>query len=433
MLFLLVEYQTIDMKLRLFLSTFAAMLSAALFTAPADACTSVIVASKASTLGRPVMYKHRDTDELNNRIEYFKGPSYTFIGLVNSPSKGGEVWTGTNSAGFSIMNTASYNIKDDRVPDSRMDREGVLMYKALGTCADLADFERMLDTYKRPMGVEANFGVIDAKGGAAYYEVNNHSWVKYDVNDTPEGYMVVTNFSRSGREKDVQGYERYLTATDIMAEKYATAVDGKMDIDHLDFFWNFSRSYRHHILGVDYVKNLQSMKESGLTSGVVPDQDFIPRRITSASIVIEGVRPGTDPCKTVMWTILGYPACSVAVPLLVGDSDMLPSYVKRSGNNSHSVLCDSAMSIKKKYVFPYSRSNGNRYLDLNPVLVPSAEKDCLLNLAEAAELVIEREWTEICDAWFSGNGDFEEFKSAYLSVSEKWFDIYTTNFQPYLQ
>ena len=99
------------------------------------ACTSVIVSSRATANGRPLMFKNRDTGELNNRIEYFKGKKFDFIGLVNSPSEGGEVWTGTNEAGFSIMNTASYNIKDDDVPDSQMDREGIIMYEASESAA----------------------------------------------------------------------------------------------------------------------------------------------------------------------------------------------------------------------------------------------------------------------------------------------------------
>ena len=141
------------------------------------------------------MLKHRDTGELNNRMQWFNGPSFNFIGLVNSSSKGGEVWAGHNSAGFCIMNTAAYDFKDDDVSADLMDKEGILMFEALGKCADLADFERMLDSLPKPWGVEANFGIIDAKGGAAYYEINNHSYKRYDVSEEPQGYMVVTNFT----------------------------------------------------------------------------------------------------------------------------------------------------------------------------------------------------------------------------------------------
>ena len=109
------------------------------------ACTSVIISASKTASGRPLMLKNRDTGNLENRIEYFQGAIYNFIGLVNSDSEGGEVWAGTNSAGFCIMNTASYNLKDDDVPESLMDREGSLMFRALGVCATTKDFENCLD------------------------------------------------------------------------------------------------------------------------------------------------------------------------------------------------------------------------------------------------------------------------------------------------
>ena len=169
------------------------------------ACTTVIVSGSKTASGHPLMLKNRDTDNLENRIEYYQGAIYTFIGLVNADTAGGEVWAGTNTAGFCIMNTASYNLKDDDVPESMMDREGSLMFRALGVCATVEDFEKFLDNISKPRGVEANFGVIDASGGAAYYEVDNDTWVKYDVNSIPEGYRVVTNFSESGRPEDYKG------------------------------------------------------------------------------------------------------------------------------------------------------------------------------------------------------------------------------------
>ncbi len=128
-----------------------------------------------------------------------------------------EAWAGENETGFAIMNTATYDLKDDDVPSELMDREGVFMYRALEICSSLEDFEHYLDTLSRPMGVEANFGVIDEFGGAAYYEVNNHSWVKFDVNREPLGYRVVTNFTTTGRVEDRKGVDRYVKAHRILA------------------------------------------------------------------------------------------------------------------------------------------------------------------------------------------------------------------------
>lgn len=240
-----------------FSKKFIASLAFIFISFKAFCCTSVIISGGVRADGRPVMLKHRDTGELNNRMEWFQGPGYSFIGLVNSPSRGGEVWSGVNSAGFCIMNTATYDLKDDDVPASEMDREGIVMYKALGCCHDLQDFENMLDTLPKPLGVEANFGIIDALGEAAYYEVDNHSWKRFDIADQPGGYMIVTNFTRSGRKEDRKGVDRFQKASRIMdSADVGTA-------DHIFLFNEISRSGKP-----------------------------IMRDITSASVVFEGVPQG---------------------------------------------------------------------------------------------------------------------------------------------
>jgi hypothetical protein len=382
------------------------------------------------------MLKHRDTDDMNNAVEYFRGQRYDFIALVDSHSKGGEAWTGTNSAGFSIMNTASYNIKDDDVPDSLMDKEGIVMFKALGICSSTADFETFLDSLPEPWGVEANFGIIDAKGGAAYYEVNNHSWIKYDVNDptvAPNGFRTVTNFCESGRKSEIKGYERYMTANGIMRSFSEKSSGGLMKICHTDIFDAISRSYSNAILGVDYARDYDSMISSGFFNGITVDQDFIPRRITSASIVIEGVKKGENPLHTVMWTVLGYPACSVAVPLLTGFSDHIPYYIKKTGFSSHSMLCDKALEIKKRYVFPYHVSNGNRYIDLKPVIKGEDGRESLLNCCEATESSINDYFNKIYSEWVDGKISDRMFFKSYDSLTSRFYDIYLNNFASYLQ
>lgn len=131
-----------------------------------EACTSIIISGKATPDGRPLMWKHRDTGVPYNHIVFVNEGGYRFLGLANSDSTQTDaIWTGSNETGFSIMNTASFNLKDDDIKE--MDQEGILMRKALGTCRTIADFEHLLDTLPRPLRVEANFGVIDAYGGAA--------------------------------------------------------------------------------------------------------------------------------------------------------------------------------------------------------------------------------------------------------------------------
>ena len=320
------------------------------------ACTSAIITGKLTKDGKPLLWKHRDTGELNNRIEYFKGPKYTFLALVNSPDSGGIAWTGTNNVGFSIMNTASYNLRDanDGVDDKEMDREGELMFKALGECRTIEDFEKFLKKYKKPFGVEGNFGVIDAEGGAAYFEVNNTRWEKIDVNDpknAPQGYLVYTNHSYTGRLNEGMGYIRY-TAADTRIKNLI--VQGG-DITPRWIFNNLSRCFYHPVLDMD-------LKEAELGSGWFIDQDFIPRRITSASVVIKGVKKGEDPLNTVMWTILGYPPASIAVPLFVKAGENQPFFMVKGENSNNALMCDISLKAKSK-IFAIKRGNGNKYFN----------------------------------------------------------------------
>ena len=290
-----------------------------------EACTSVIISGSATHDGRPLMWKHRDTGTLDNRLEYFNGERYSFVGLVNSTegNLGREVWMGSNTAGFSIMNTASYCLKDDDVPASEMDREGVVMYRALEICATLKDFEHFLDTLSRPMGVEANFGCIDAFGGAAYYETCNDGYVKRDVTAMEEGYCVVTNFSVTGRREDWKGVERYMTASDIMARQKK---DGKVFVkmDKQVIMDSLSRTYEHQ-----------------------GDSLFIPRHMTSAAMVIQGVKPGESPENIVLWTALGNPSATVTVPVVVTDEDHIPDMLKKGKSCDNALLCDVSMEVKK--------------------------------------------------------------------------------------
>lgn len=341
---------------KLFLLFFA--ISAAV---PSFACTSAIFTGKVTPDGRPLMWKHRDTGELNNRIAYYPVSAdrkYSFIGLENAVDQTGEIWTGTNSAGFSIMNTASYNLQEKKAEIE--DREGEVMYKALGCCKTLADFEKMLDKMKKPLGVETNFGVIDAQGGAAYYEVNNYEWRKVDINDpkiAPEGYLVYTNHSYTGKINDGSGYIRYATASSIILKQW---IKGEAFTPQW-IFNNLSRSFYNSMMDLDLMKTPQAAP-----SGWFPDTDFIPRRSTSASIVVKGVKPGEDPSLTVMWTILGYPPCSVAVPMFeVAGADQPALMVKAEGKQ-HSGMCDMALS-RRAEVFSNHRANAKNYLNFNVV------------------------------------------------------------------
>ena len=137
-------------------------------------CTTAVISGKYTADGRPMIWKMRDSDYFKNKMMYFDDGKYNYIGLVNSEDiKGEQVWGGANSTGFSIMNSASFNVNLADT-ESKKDLEGLVMKQALQKCATLEDFEKFLNNLSKPMGLAAHFGVIDAKGINGSTQLSNH-------------------------------------------------------------------------------------------------------------------------------------------------------------------------------------------------------------------------------------------------------------------
>ena len=333
------------------------LLSIFIYYIPTTGCTIAVVSGKCTPDGRPLLWKHRDTDNLQNALMYFTDGKYPFIGLIDSDDSLCEnVWIGCNKSGFAIMNSASYNlILKDTI--KLKDREGILMKLALQQCKTLEDFERLLQQLPKPLGVEANFGVIDGLGGAAFYEVNNFTYRKLDVNDStvaPFGYLVHTNFSFTGDPKSGAGHIRFATAEALFHEAYETR-----NITPRFILQKASRCLKHSLTEVDLAEvGTATTGDTRFTAF----EDFIPRFSTSASVVIQGVRPGELTDFAALWTILGHPLTSVVTPVWLGGASEFPSILKVSSTGV-APLCDKAMILKER-LFPIEHSYGERYINV---------------------------------------------------------------------
>lgn len=233
-----------------------ALMAALSVGAAALACTSAIIGPGASFSGKILLWKHRDTSHLRNFVARVDRPGeLPFIALFNAGDSAlAEAWIGVNTSGFAVMNTASYNLAPDTA--KFVDQEGFIMAHALGRCRTLADFESLLDSLPRPLGVQANFGAIDSTGAGAYYETDDFSYKKYELR--ADSMLIRTNFSIGGTCGPGLGRERYAVACQLLADR--------RDISPLT-----------------------------LTDTVSVSSQHIPRKSTSASVVIEGttmtVRP----------------------------------------------------------------------------------------------------------------------------------------------
>ncbi len=324
------------------------MLAAALGTCCAAACTSAIVSAAKSATGRPLLWKHRDTGAPGNFIARVAETDSTigYTALFNDgDSLLAEAWMGMNDAGLGIMNTASYNLMPDTA--KLCDREGAVMSAALATCRTVDDFQALLERLPKPLGVQANFGVIDAQGGAAYFETDDHRWTRFDVSDAPEGYVVRTNFSVTGDGGKGYGYIRYNTARHIIENDTVYGFTPAL------FTEGLSRSFYHSLTGHDYLAEEAEHH--------VADGDFIPRNISTSSIVIEGVNSPEDAHGMNMWTVLGYPPCSPVRLVTLVD---IPQDLGPALPGWRSPACERAMTLRRSLA-PYKGGSGRSYISLD--------------------------------------------------------------------
>lgn len=375
-------------------------------------CTTALISGKYTIDERPMIWKLRDTDYLKNKMMYFDDGKYSYIGLVNSEDLHGEqVWAGANSEGFSIMNSASFNVNMDDTT-SKKDLEGFFMKQALQECATLDDFEQLLNRLPTPLGLASHFGVIDAKGGAAFYEVNNHTYTKFDANDpaiAPNGYIIRTNFSFTGKKDVGYGFIRFQTAQDIF---YQAGSMGQLN--HQAIIQDFTRCFKHPILDTDFRKEYESISagEHFINSG-----DLITRHGSSSSILIQGVKTDEPADLTTIWTTVGFPNTCITLPVWVGGGKSLPKLLveDESGNAPLNAM---ALELKDQ-CYPIKRSSGYKYLQISKLI--NAEKTGFVQKIEAAENTIFKETATHLNKWREGKASKNEIATYY-----NWLDNFVS-------
>ena len=329
-------------------------------TTGAWACTSFIISGKATKDGRPMIFKNRDTGDVNNVVVVVQGELYRYMGIAASwDKKPISIWGGHNEVGFAIINTAAYNMNGCKIKDS--DNDGRVMRRALEVCRSLADFEHLLDTLPKPLDVNSNFGVLDGEGGCAYYETGDSGFVKFDANDpreAPNGYLVRTNHGLTGCRSIDRGVERFMAITGFMTEAYS---DGNLDCEYL--IANVPRYLTHGLTKQNLYDNLPKDEND---TRLIHFSEFIPRYITSSAILIQGAALGESPSHTVSWTNIGWPCGSVAIPLMLEEDVSLPTIVQRD-ESGKAWLCSQSIEQKLK-VFNQRRGNVRDYIDLSQLV-----------------------------------------------------------------
>ncbi|MCD6337665.1 MAG: hypothetical protein J7M01_05490, partial [Candidatus Marinimicrobia bacterium] len=287
----------------------------------AFACTSAVISGSVTVDGRPLLWKHRDTGSLENKLVFISEKGYDFIGIANvKDPMNKDIWMGLNEKGFAIMNTASYNINEGLSCEVEDDQEGLFMRLALEACASTQDFEDLLTRSSGKWGIAANFGVIDAEGNAAYYETGYYDYTKFNVNDpetAPDGYLIRTNFSQTGKGDNGVGYIRFDATTELFE---------KQDKFSVEFILReATRNLDHGLLNKD-IANMKLPKNFN-DKTMVDFQDYTVRYSSASVLVIQGVLPDEDPTNSVLWPIVGFPLTAITCPVFFSSGAELPEVI----------------------------------------------------------------------------------------------------------
>ena len=331
-------------------------------SSPAGACTTAVVAPPASRTGRPLLWKSRDADGTDNQVVFLSDGRYPYVGLVNRGDAAGlQIWAGINAAGFGIMNSASFNLGEGETSG-----EGTFMKLALQSCASVEEFEALL-VRTNPGGrdVAANFGVIDARGGAASFETSKKGYVRVDAataNDGAKGLLVRTNYSRSGAKDAGTGFLREARAISLLTP----AAAGGLDLASL---LRAARDVANPAIG-------STGEEPG--PPLVYTGDSVCRIDTVAAVVLEAPAAGERPEAAAMWVAPSLPIVSPAVPVFPA---ALAVPAALASGVEPSPLCRAPLSLRGR-LYPDERGDKRRYMDRGVLAAVRAHAGPLLLAAE---------------------------------------------------
>jgi len=285
-----------------------------------------------------------------------------------------------------------------------------MMKLALQTCQTLADFENLLKSIAKPMGSDANFGVIDAFGGAAFYETGNFRFKKFDANDsmiTKNGILVRTNHSLSADLTKGFGYNRYNTAFNALNKAY-----GEKKIVPRLLFNMLSRNLYHTLTRTDLLADLPEQRNIPEFKFFI---DYIPRESTASAILMVGAKDQKHVKEAMMWTILGFPLTSVAIPVWIAGGNQLPKAVTMD-KDFKSPICTAALKFKSE-CFPITYDRGSNYINLSAVI--NRQKTGYMQLLQPIEIEIFNRANLLKAEFAKGSKTGEDIQSFY-----GWIDQY---------
>lgn len=303
---------------------------------PVMSCDVAVISANASTDGRPIIWKNFDMSQYwHQQIKYFPasnaaaGGYYLLYHKNDSLLASSSAITpqaGANEAGFSIAVAA---VAETNLINGAQNANTHFLQDAVVNCASLTDFDSFIKTWPSShsgRAISANYVVIDARGGAALYEMYSGAqtstikYKRYDANNgkvvdylgnviTPaQGDSFIGFYVRSNLNSyfpNTSGSERYARSNSLLTGLTARDTSGKTSLSPEKIMRIVS-------------KDVTGKQGSSNSSTKYSTTYCLSRSQTRSGAVIEGVEAGGDPRLTVFWTALGEPSISVYIPTFIG-------------------------------------------------------------------------------------------------------------------
>ncbi|NQT33715.1 hypothetical protein HQ587_00885 [bacterium] len=294
-------------------------------------CTTGVASGAATPDGKPLLWKNRDISRADQEFQYVDDGRIPFISITYR-DENDEYYGGINAAGFALENSNSYNLEGGPYRNGwgSGDDDGEIHMLALSTCRTVDDFEAILDsTDVDGRTLNSNYGAFDAFGGVAMFETGGYSYTRIDAIDTPDGFIVRSNYSYSGRNlnnrmnywgphRHDRGYHLWKKAKDEnnLTPRYIfQQVVRDLTIDGVD---PYPLPFDGYVEGSSY--------------GCIPNGEAICRSTSKGILVAQGVRSGERPDDGILWAMVGNQLATIATPLWVRAGSVPVEYDSDAGS-----------------------------------------------------------------------------------------------------
>lgn len=291
-----------------------------------EECTIGVACGRATADGRPLLWKNRDAHQRDNVIAALADGKVPYFALCDAGNTT-LVWGGANAAGFAIVNAVA---RDFPEVSAKGPVNGAFMKLALQQCTTVAELEALLkETDTSGRRTRANFAVIDARGGAAMFEVGHTTWKKFDATASDTGIVVRTNFATTTGQGE-RGMDRYLRADELCRSPQAKLMTPRFLLQQV-------------------LRDLRAPQSAQRgEKGRLDTRETLHRQTTVAALVVQGVQEDESPAWTTMYAVLGQPLFSMAVPLFPS-CGAVPLAL---AGDPKSAICDASQRLAAPFYVP---------------------------------------------------------------------------------